>query len=97
MNLQVHKQTVLLLDDCPDLPEDVVDIKVGSNWNYNKPGIHFPVEMFPSALWVKICLMTEQEVNIILFCLFKVQQYLFNQILPRTLWISVTRLKLLVV
>ena len=63
----MHKQTVLLLVDSPDLPENEVDIKVGSMYCTNKPGIHFPVGMFPSALWVKICLMTEQLVRIVSF------------------------------
>ena len=67
VNLQVHKQSCLLLKDSPDLPEDLVEIKVGSIHCTNKPAIHFPVEMFPSALWVKICLMTEQEVTTISF------------------------------
>ena len=67
MNLQVNKQTVLLLRDSPDLPEDEVDIKVGSMYCTNKPGMHFPVGMFPSALWVKICIMTDQLVTIVSF------------------------------
>ena len=66
--IQVSKASVLLLNDSADLPEDMVDPQVGSIHCSNKAGLHFPLEMFPSALWVKICVMTEQMVIITFLC-----------------------------
>ena len=65
----------LLLVDSPDLPEDVVMPKVGCPYSTSKTALHFPLDMFESAQWIKICLMTEQEAS---YCLvFEKKKSLF--------------------
>ena len=63
-SFQVTRATCLLLNDDPELPEGMVDPIQGSIYCSNKSAFHFPMEIFESAQWVKICLMTEQPVII---------------------------------
>ena len=46
----------------PEVPEDLKEVKVGSPFCENKTALHFPAEMMESALWIKICLLTNQPV-----------------------------------
>ena len=55
--------TCLLINDSPDLPDDLLDPDANSPYCSNKSALLFPRDMFESAQWIKICLMTEQEVR----------------------------------
>ena len=55
--------TCLLINDCPDLPDDLLEPDANFPYCSNKSALLFPRDMFESAQWIKICLMTEQEVR----------------------------------
>ena len=45
------------------MPDDFVEVEVGSSFCENKTALHFPATMMQSALWIKICQTTNQEVT----------------------------------
>ena len=55
--------TCLLISSSPDVPDDFVEVEVGSSFCENKTALHFPATMMQSALWIKICQTTNQEVT----------------------------------
>ena len=69
--------TCLLINDSPDLPDDLLEPDANSPYCSNKTALLFPRDMFASAQWIKICQMTEQEVR---YIVQNVQTFLKQQL-----------------
>ena len=60
-----------------------MEVKVGSPYCENKTALHFPSEMMESALWIKICQLTNQPVKRASSKLYSlVMSSLFQELIP---------------
>ena len=60
-----------------------MEVKVGSPYCENKTALHFPSEMMESALWIKICQLTNQPVKRASSKLYiLVMSSLFQELIP---------------